>query len=162
MILSSAAEAPAAESEPRLKGFTGEEILRLRDLRAWLTQRRLQREGGVLATPRRRPLDLAVYPDRQLLTPLGQRYALGFQTRGAEENHRNPTLFIGRDSAGRVYHRYEFGAGSAYPEGTPTNRGAGSAREPGLGNPEARRIVRLRPADSGERYAVPRLEYELR
>lgn len=102
------AAAPAEETGLHIKGFTGEEQLRLRKLRAWLIQRRLQRESGVLANRPHRPLDLTVYPEQQLLTPLGQRYALGFRTNTGVGTKINRPPFIVHGRNGRIYHRLDF------------------------------------------------------
>lgn len=143
--------------ESRTYGFSGQQLLRLRELRTWLAERRLQRQDGVLAEPGRRPLDLSVYPDRQILTPLGQRYALGFQNRRTPHGSGNPTLFIGRGPDGRIYHRYDLGNSA----GSPLWAGRDGPRRDDRAVGSRQRIVGMSPPEPRDQRAVPRLEYEL-
>ena len=137
----STAESDEAVSEPRLKGFSGNELLRLRELRAWLAQRKLQREDGTLSRPQTPYPGLSAYPERQLLTPLGQRYALGFRK---HKPSRTRTLQIERGAEGRVYHRIVFAGRGGASAGTTSGRNADS--EPVLDtgtSTRGRRALRL-------------------
>lgn len=156
----------AEEPAPTLPGFSGDQLQRLRTLRAWLERRKEERQsGGVIDPDRKPPRELTVYSDRQLLTPLGQRYALGFQ-----KNRRNgelPTLRIGRGADGRIHHRYVFSPpeqAEAEPETPSPPEPAAYRRLPSAGSgalASRQRIVRVwapEPQDSG---TAPGLEYEL-
>lgn len=92
---------------PNLPGFSSDQMQRLRELRAWLQARKLQRLNGGVAQPEVRPRRQAVIDDeRQLLTPLGQRYALGFEK--YRPRRETPILRIGRGPDGRIHHQYVF------------------------------------------------------
>jgi hypothetical protein len=159
-------EAEAAEEPaPTLPGFSGDQLQRLRTLRAWLERRKEERQsGGAIDPDRKPPRELTVYSDRQLLTPLGQRYALGFQ-----KNRRNgelPTLRIGRGADGRIHHRYVFSPpeqAEAEPETPtplePTDSRRLSASAGALASRQ--RIVRVWTPEPQDPETAPRLEYEL-
>jgi hypothetical protein len=156
----------AEEPAEAMSAFTGEELRRLGELRAWLAQRRLER-GDVIESGR----NLAEYPGRQLLTPLGQRFALGFRNRRDGLNRENPVLRIGRGPDGRIRHRYVFGdteregAPPESPYSIPAPNGSADSRPPlakGTGSIESRhRIVRMWTAAPNGPNAAPRLDYEV-
>lgn len=146
-------EPAEAASEPGVQGFSGEQQLRLRELRAWLAQRKLQRGDGTLSRPERLRPNLAMYPERQLLTPLGQRYALGFRNRGSSNS---PTLHIGRGADGRIYHRIVFAGseGSAEEENSDRKPDSRWTRDAGMGVP-GRRVLRIWGSEPTGQNAAP-------
>jgi hypothetical protein len=163
MEIDDAEEADA--TTPTLPGFSGDQLRRLRELRAWLARRKQERlEGGRLEPERTLPRQWTVNSDRQVLTPLGQRYALGFEkNRHGPETREAPILRIGRGSDGRIHHRYVFRdqAGlEAEPE-TPVLAIPPEARRPAGTLISRQRVVRIfvpeLPPDSP---TSPRLEYE--
>lgn len=90
------------DSFPGASRFSSEQLTRIHELRAWLASRKLMREQGIATGvprlfPHTSPLTNTtriptLSHDRELLTPLGQRYALGF--------HR-PTVSSDNAGAGR-------------------------------------------------------------
>ncbi|CAL1239306.1 hypothetical protein [Candidatus Methylocalor cossyra] len=138
------ADEPAGE-EPE---FTAAQLRQLAALRAWLVERKRQRVQEFArageSTAREDPLSEA---ERQVLTPLGQRYALGFHSRPSAAGPY-PLLRIGRGTDGRIYHRYVFER--PIPQATGSSPLAAGAPAEGGETPPARRpIVRLRlpPSD---------------
>lgn len=156
----------AEEPAPTLPGFSGDQLQRLRALRTWLERRKEERQsGGVIDPDRKPPRELTVYSDRQLLTPLGQRYALGFQ-----KNRRNgelPILHIGRGADGRIRHRYILSPpeqAEAEPETPSPPEPAAYRRPPSAGSgtlASRQRIVRLWTPEPPDLRTSPRLDYEL-
>lgn len=171
--------APEVEepAEPVKPGpvFSAEQLRRLGELRAWLARRRLERERNPLIIPEpNRARSMTVNTDRQLLTPLGQRYSLGFQNRQNEANpsQGNPVLHIGRGPDGRIHHRYVFNDAEreeteppviAYSYDNASNRkSARQTLQKGTGTIQAgQRIVRIWTPEPTDQRAAPRLEYEL-
>lgn len=166
-------EEPAEPVRPG-PAFSAEQLHRLGELRAWLARRRLERERNPLIVPTpTRARSMTVYTDRQLLTPLGQRYAVGFQNRRDEAapSQGNPVLHIGRGPDGRIHHSYIFTDAERDGEPPPTAYSYGATSK--SGNPRqalpkgsgtiqaGQRIVRIWTPEPADQRAAPRLEYEL-
>ena len=151
------AEEEPAESAP---GFTDEELRRLGELRIWLAQRKREQDGG--ADPKRFSQGMADAADQQLLTPLGQRYAKSFRSRGSGPNRKIPTLSIGRGPDGRIHHRYIFG-GSEESEAGPTSPyyGYSSSQQAGRRHLPGHGRVRMWPPQPADQKTAPHLDYEL-
>ena len=133
------------EAGEPLTGFTGEELRRLAELRAWLAERRQAREQGGAA--------YAASPE--LLTPLGRRYAGASPSR--EANRRTPILHIGRGPDGRIHHRYVFGDSDDAAPANPRPADAPDSRR----YPAAGSAARIRLPELADQRIAPRLEYQL-
>lgn len=152
----------AEEAAPTIPGFSGDQLQRLRALRAWLERRKEERlDGGIIEPRLKAPRQITAHSDRQLLTPLGQRYALGFQ-----KNRRNgvdgepPTLHIGRGSDGRIRHRYVF-RDAEQAEAEPENPAPVEIADSRQAAASRQRIVRIWMPESPDQRSAPRLDYEL-
>jgi hypothetical protein len=145
----------AEELAEPLPGFTGEELRRLNELRAWLAQRRVERGQDDGVDPSGSPGGPADDADRQLLTPLGRRYAKALPSRGS--GSQPPILRIGRGPDGRIHHRYVFVDPNA---AALANRRSGDAPADRR-YPSAQSVVRIRLPELADQRTAPRLDYEL-
>ncbi|MGZ8216404.1 hypothetical protein [Methylomagnum sp.] len=177
MVDSVSPEIEEPEEPPQAgPAFNAEQLRRLGELRAWLARRRVQRDRSLPLTPElNRARNMTVYSDRQLLTPLGQRYAVGFQSRRNEPgsppmNQGNPVLHIGRGADGRIHHRYVFSDAEqeanpppVYAADVPSGRTSPRQSLPkGTGTIQSgQRIMRIWTPEPADQRAAPRLEYEL-
>jgi hypothetical protein len=162
-----AALAEPTEPEP-IPGFSSDQMQRLRELRAWLQARKLQRLSGGIEAPEPRPKrQVAISDGRQLLTPLGQRYAQGFQK--YPPRRETPILRIGRGPDGRIQHHYVFPEEeqadfemegedeTERPAATPRAKG----RRPAGSIASRQRMVRIWAPEPLDQRISPRLDYEV-
>lgn len=163
-LLDSGPENPVVLSErPKgVKGFSGDQVQKLAELRSWLQSRKHLHAAyaGVGRMPPKR-LDLSVYPNQQLLTPLGQRYSAGFADRRAAEETETRVLRIDRAPDGRIRARYVFeDGGTAESDDTITELGNGSRPVKVLPS-RAGRLARAYVSEPPDQRIAPRLEFEL-
>jgi hypothetical protein len=143
-------EESAPEHVPGAGRLSADQLGRLHELKAWLAERKLERERAVIQSIRRvipGVLPGVPFPkppesrERQVLTPLGQRYSLGFQDRRTPPRSLPPSPYYG-GMAGEGLRRNPFALPTANRPAAPPPGQAqirwSSPKGAGAGLPENR------------------------
>lgn len=153
------------EEEPEvvdtISGLSYDQLKRLRELRKWLEERQMIREQQQLGTRSLRP-NGELFSDRELLSPLGQRYGDRLPAFSARSGGslKLPPLPRFDDSDDDV------GASRAELPFTPRPDPAGTApptqpSPPPASSPEGRRITHIYMPTAAGQENQPQIEYEL-